>query len=363
MQTNIEKSFYTLGQSLDCCFNCKYCRAIESACKPVKYDLLPSEINPLLKGIPVAINLSYGDPLLQIDNTVSYLRRLEKAGHTGIVVIITKGDFTKFPDVPFNLDLHIAFSTFGKNHPYDGGSWEQFLKNLKQIHTRKYNYKYSIEFRPICYGINDDYDTIHNVIRVASEYNLCISYSGLQGKPEVVDYWNRNNIALKPYPGYSFGHKKPLAEEVEQMLCEEADKYNVILFHKTSCLLSYVHSKERDYNCHYYRPDEVHCSHCPMFDRCSKAKHELRNIVLPFTYELEYKDKYTCALLKTGKCNYPSEHCKQMSGYVLRTDKPLRISDYRLIKWLTGYAVDRDFEYNQEVSDFWYVSNETKFFR
>lgn len=58
-----------------------------------------------------------------------------------------------------------------------------------------------------------------------------------------------------------------------------------------------------------------------------------------------------------------SKYRKQMSGYVLRTDTPLRISDYRLIKWLTGYAVDSDFEYSQEVSDFWYVSNETNFFR
>ena len=353
MCTNIEKSFYTLGRTLKTCFNCSYCRAIEGSCKQVEYDILPTDINPIFKDIPVAINLTYGDPLLQVDKTVEYLHRLEEARHKGIVVIITKGDFSQFPDIPFNLDLHIAFSTFGKNHKYDGGSWERFISNLEQTKNRKYNYKYSIEFSPICCGINDDIETIARVMKTAKKYNMCISYSGLQGKPEVVEYWEENNIALKPYEGYEFGHKKPISEEVERIIREEANKNSVILFHKTSCMLSYIHNKDRDYNCHYYRPDEVECSKCPMNEKCRKAKHMYREVELPFDYRMKYEAQYECMLYKTGKCNYPSENCKRIEGIVIETDVPLRISDYRLIKWLTGYSVNSDFEYNQEISDIW----------
>jgi hypothetical protein len=59
------KSFYMLGQSLKGCFNCSYCRLTgkESA----DFSILPSEINEHFRKLPVAVNLFYGDPLLQID--------------------------------------------------------------------------------------------------------------------------------------------------------------------------------------------------------------------------------------------------------------------------------------------------------
>ena len=41
----------------------------------------------------------------QIDNTVNYLRRLEAAKHKGPVIIITKGDYSQFPDVKFDLHM------------------------------------------------------------------------------------------------------------------------------------------------------------------------------------------------------------------------------------------------------------------
>lgn len=353
--TNIEKSFYCLGQASKTCFKCSYCRAIDTIEGKTIYNTLPSEINSQFTELPIAINLLYGDPLLQIDSTLNYLHKLEEIGHKGIVTIITKGDFSKFPDIPFNLDLHIAFSTFGKNHEYDGGSWERFVNNLNQIKKRKYNYKYSIEFRPICYGINDDFDTLERVIKVASDYNLCVGYCGLQGKPDIVKYWKENNIQLNPYPNYTFGHKKPLSKEVEENLRELAKKYEVSIFSKTSCLLSFVHNKDRDYNCHYYRPNEVKCDLCPMNDKCSKAKNTVREIDLPFDFELKHLDNHICSLCKSGKCNYPTAECSKISGLVLKANKELTIADYRVIKWLTGYIVENDFIYNQNLSDFWFV--------
>ena len=109
----LAKSFYLLGDSLPNCYDCKYCRLNGEKCEEKHYNILPTEINHNFSNIPVAVNLFYGDPLLQIDNTINYLKRLETVNHKGPVIIITKGDFSKFPDMPFDLDLHVAFSTFG----------------------------------------------------------------------------------------------------------------------------------------------------------------------------------------------------------------------------------------------------------
>lgn len=78
-----------LGKSLNSCFKCEYCRVLHD--EKHKFDTIPSDINPDFINIPIAINLFYGDPLLQIETTVNYLRRLEEAGHVAPVLIVTKG--------------------------------------------------------------------------------------------------------------------------------------------------------------------------------------------------------------------------------------------------------------------------------
>lgn len=350
----VSKSFYCLGKNLKTCYPCKYCRIQTEKVNKTIYNILPTEVNSKFNTIPVAVNLFYGDPLLQIDNTISILRKLEKSKHIGAVLIITKGDFSKFPDLHFDLDLHFAFSTFGIDHEYDGNTWIRFINNLNEIKNRKYQYKYSIEFRPICYGINDSYEVLEKVIKTAHDYNLPIGYSGLQGKPETIEYWKENNINLKPYPNYTFGHLKPLSNEVEANIRLLAKKYDVYVFHKTSCLISFVHNYERDYNCHYYREDEVDCKSCPMYTKCNKAKYEIRNINIPFDFELVYKEKHECTLMKMNLCNFPTASCSNITGYVIKIEKELTAADYRLIKWLTGYTVDNKFNKNEYLSEEWY---------
>lgn len=354
----LAKSFYLLGDSLNHCYDCKYCRLNGEKCEERHYDILPSEINPVFTNIPVAVNLFYGDPLLQIDNTINYLRRLESVGHKGPVVIVTKGDFSKFPDVSFNLDLHVAFSTFGVNSYLDGSSMERFENNLKQIEVRKNNYKYSIEYRPIVYNVNDTCEAFERVFTLAQKYNLAVGYSGLQGKPESVAIWKEQNIDLKPYPGYSFGHKKIIDEKVVELFEKMAKYYNVPIFRKTSCLFSYVHGLDRDYNAHYYRPNEMGCSNCVMRDKCMQFKESLpleNNLddIIPFEYEIVAKKKHECILKKKGICEYPTEDCSNISGNVIKINKPITTSDVRVIKWLTGYTVDANFVESYAISEDW----------
>lgn len=351
------KSFMMLGDSLEHCYDCAYCRVGCDKTKKESYHLLPTEINSNFKNIPVAVNLFYGDPLLQVNNTVEILKKLERAGHKGPVIIVTKGEFALFPDIPFNLDLHIAFSTFGIDSVYDGCTMERFERNLRQIRLRKNNYRYSIEFRPICYNINDSEDVFRRVLNLAKEYNLAIGYSGLQGKPENVQEWQRLGLNLKPYPGFKFGHKKLISWEKQKLFTDLAKEYGVAIFKKTSCLFSYVHNLERDYNAHYYRPNEVGCYSCPMESKCMSFKKNLKvehfDGLLNFQHKVVEKENHECILKKKGICNFPTEDCSHISGKIIKTDVPLTTADVRLVKWLTGMTVDADFYESPKLSSFW----------
>lgn len=357
------KSFYLLGDSLNFCYDCKYCRLNYEKCTEKHYNILPSEINPIFTNIPVAINLFYGDPLLQIDNTINYLKMLEKVKHKGPVIIITKGDFKKFPDIKFDLDLHVAFSTFGIDSELDGNTMERFINNLRETKNRKNNYKYSIEFRPIIYNINDSYEVFDRILSLASEYDLAIGYSGLQGKPESVKIWERDKIELNPYPGFQFGHKKIIDEKVINLFEKMAQQKNVPIFRKTSCLFSYVHNLERDYNAHYYRPNEMGCHNCVMNNKCQNFKNSLsQNVnlsnIIPFQYEIINKKKHECILKKSGVCNFPTDDCSNINGNLIHIPEIISISDVRLIKWLTGYTVDANFFESYEMSEKW-VTNKS----
>lgn len=352
------KSFYMLGDSLDFCFDCKYCRLNGEKNIEQHYHILPELINDNFSNIPIAINLFYGDPLLQIDNTIKYLKALEQVQHKGPVIIVTKGDYKKFPDTYFNLDLHFAFSTFGIDSYLDGNTMERFENNLKEINKRKNNYKYSIEFRPIIYNINDDNKTFNRVLNLAHQYDLSVGYSGLQGKKECVEIWKKENINLLPYPGYNFGHKKIIADNVIKNFENLAHEKDVPIFRKTSCLFSYTHNLDRDYNAHYYRPNEMNCYECVMKDKCFSYKDNLeidKNLedIIPFNYKIIEKSNHECILKKNGICEFPSDDCSKINGKILKIDDTLTTSDVRVIKWLTGYTVDAPFIENPHISNKW----------
>ena len=168
----------------------------------------------------------------------------------------------------------------------------------------KNKYKYSIEFRPIIYKINDSPEVIENVFKIAKKYNASIGFCGLQGKPEMLKVLKENNIHFEPYPGYELGMKKSLSKQVEDLIFEMSDKYLIPVFRKTSCLISYTHDLERDYNAHYYRPNEMRCKTCPMSVKCHNFKYDLSksNIksvdTIPFDHEIIEKTNHVCILHK-----------------------------------------------------------------
>jgi len=354
-QLHIQKSFVLLGRGLQHCLGCGYCRLGDGSTDELILDTLPSAVNPAFRVLPVAVNLLHGDPSLQVGYTRWLLRRLEADEHAGPVVVIMKGDFRLFPAEVFDLDLHFAFSTFGVDHQLDGGSRAIFTSNLAEA-SRRCLYRYSIEYRPIVCGVNDSPETVDWVMDRAAEHGMAVGYSGLQGKPSLVPAWESQGLPLRPYPGYRFGHKKMISDEVESRIRYAAEKRGVAVFRKTSCLVSYTHGLARDYNAHYYRPSEVGCEACPMRERCHWFKKSLGSVkteVLPYLHMVVEKHDHVCPLKKNGTCEFPTDDCSRISGHVIQTPVKLTTADVRVTKWLTGLTVDADFVESPQLSDFW----------
>lgn len=348
-QAYFGKSFQMIGKSLDNCFDCAYCRANDKIEK--EYKFLPTELNPNFKSIPVAVNLFYGDPMLQIDCTLDYLHRLEQADHSGPVIIITKGDLRRFPkEERFNLDLHFGLSTFGIDSKLDGSSLKIFEQNLE--YAKELGYKYSIEFRPIIKNINDSKEIIERIINIAKKHNTGIGYCGLQVAPFLKEKLKKMGIEFEHYKGHPLGMKKYVSDEIHNIF----DSYEYT-FKKTSCLITWKHNLERDPNAHYYRPHEVGCFKCPMKDKCFSFKENLSgdklNVDIPFDYEIVEKEKHVCGLFKLGLCKFPSDDCKNINGKLIKINEKITTTDVRLIKWLTGYTVDADFEEIPYMSKKW----------
>jgi hypothetical protein len=362
----ISKSFCMLGDTLSRCFNCGYCRHQEHG--EFHYHVLPSEINPMLSQIPVVVNCFYGDPVLQWQNTCNIISRLSAAKHKGPVIIITKGfihyalsDLQNFT----NLDLHIALSTTGITSDVDKVSWKTFQDNVKYLKWFP-KIKFSCEFRPIMYGINDNKEAIENVFRLCADYELAVGYSGLQGDSITQEFWKKSKIDLKPFPGYNFSVKKPVSADCHEMIVNASRYYDVPIFKKTSCLISYVHGLERDYNAHYYRPNEMECDQCLLSSHCFYFKAGNDNemflkVDLPFEYRLEYRDSHKCMLHDT--CPHPHSDCTKIYGKLIVIDEPITTADVRVIKWLTGYTVAANFTESNFISEKWLNYNENQNYR
>lgn len=151
---------------------------------------------------------------------------------------------------------------------------------------------------------------------------------------------------------------------MEDKIFDLSKIYEVPVFRKTSCLISYTHSMERDYNAHYYRPNEMRCNKCPMNDKCFKFKlkndlykaEEIKLDNIPFDYKIVNKEKHCCILFKMKECKFPSSDCLNISGKMIEIKQKITSSDLRVIKWLTGLTIDCDFKEVEFLSDNWKIN-------
>lgn len=352
------KSGMLVGKELNNCFDCAYCRVHNGErLNFTKY--LPTDLNPNFINIPVLVNLFYGDPTLQTDETIDILDKLEKAGHEGHVIIITKGGMNKLAKNWWPLNIHYGISTFGINSKYDGSNIERFEKNLNICKNNKLSY--SIEFRPIIKNINDSDEVFNYVVSVAKKHNVGIGYCGLQVSEETRERLQREGIVFEPYnEKVGFGLKKFISKERDTSLRNIAHSQGVDVFKKTSCLIATANHTP-DYNAHYYRPNEVGCPNCPNKKICQEYKENLFNnpdiwklrSIIPFKFDLVDKVDHVCTLYQNGLCQFPSNDCMHINGKMIKIDDEITTTDVRLIKWLTGYTVDAKFIESPYMSKAW----------
>lgn len=365
------KSFYCMGSDHDRCYGCSYCRAANKYEKK-SFFIPPAEINPLLRRIPVVVNIFYGDPVMYSEETVKCLELLEESKHTGPVVIITKGDLDSVAgrqilERDWNLNIHFGLSYFGTPVYDNRGTFRVVQDNLEYIqkvnHLMNYKYKqkytYNIEYRPIIKNINDSEWHFDTIFKIASKYHSSIAYSGLQVEKELAEKIKKENLPFEPYDGFDFGMKKNLSKDIEDKLHAYSVQYNVPIFKKTSCAITFAQYLPRDYNAHYYRPNEVGCTTCVRKALCHAYKRD--NVScryldkLPFDLKLVWKQHHKCRLHRDGLCKFPSPDCLDINGWLLQTDRKLTTTDVRLIKWLTGFTVDCEFVESPYMSKDWKI--------
>lgn len=108
-----------------------------------------------------------------------------------------------------------------------------------------------------------------------------------------------------------------------------------------------MYNFDKDYNAHYYRPNELNCNLCIMNNKCKKFKenqdsnvNKFKNII-PFDFDIIYKEKHKCYL--HDKCKYPTDDCTNINSFLINIKQKITLADLRVIKWLTGYTVNAEF--------------------
>lgn len=92
-----------------------------------------------------------------------------------------------------------------------------------------------------------------------------------------------------------------------------------------------------------------------MSNKCASFKENNTEVKfnLPFKYKIVEKERHVCVLFKKNICKFANSDCKNINGKLIKIEDKLTISDVRLIKWLTGFTVDCDFEEIQYIDKRW----------
>lgn len=342
------------------CYRCPYCilTSKEHLCdknleKILPYDnnLAPTEVHPILENIPVSINNYFGDPFLQYDDTLKKLEHLESKKHKGIVCIITKSEIKREQLdklKSFDLNLHILYSVCNTSN-FDGPSYDKRIQTLQRIVEKGLNV--SLEFRPLINGINDNSENIENILKNAKELGIKdLAYGGLMGTKEVLSFLKIKGFSPKIPRGYDSWspNKKLMNKDTRAFLEKRCRELGFNSFRKTSCLLSYRYDLERDYNNHFYRPQDYACDNCQMHDKCFSFRNNLKEGTVSDLleevgikgYELAREKNIICDLYEN--CSSKSDSCNRMQGLVLKLNKTITMGDESLLKWITGCIIKSD---------------------
>jgi hypothetical protein len=206
------------------------------------------------------------------ESTFKLLDLMEEEGLKNIVTITTKGLLTKKDarrlDKYKNIDLVIIVTYNGLPRNIQSVKPSVQEATIKNISECK-NVKLLHQCRPIIPKVNDDEQTIREVVSFAKQYCVATIYQGIRVNPYIK---RRLAECGYIYEGEFDKHKKKSEKTDKIFRTIEKEYKDYPIFDHTSCCLSYLFGKP-DYNLHYAKMD---CrKDCKNYERCHKKFYDL----------------------------------------------------------------------------------------
>ena len=271
------KSYYSINTFVGCTINCAYCFLAPINIVPMRpirvaeeEKLIDEMINdPLFENGKTVISLNNRtDPFINDEvkeSTFALLRIMNERNVKNPITITTKG-FLSEEDVKkleafSNLFLIIIVTYNGIPEII-----QPIAKNVQERTMRNVSKSKRImllhQFRPIIYGLNDDPQTIRNIIEYAMNYCDASIYQGLRINAAIDERLKERQY----YYNGAYDKHKQKSKEVDIMfkvLQEQHRDYPI--FDHTSCAISYLLG-DADYNQHFIKREcEASCKnyqHC-----------------------------------------------------------------------------------------------------
>ena len=300
-----------------------------------------------LKYLPITINNYYGDPIIQFENTITKLKTLSDDGHLGPVSIITKGYISKekakkIKKVSSGLKLVVLVSIselpkeiepLGQEHRYDT------IKNLIENDIKCMGY-----IRPFIPPYNTNAETVEKIFNKLNKVRCnAVIISGFRGNDEIIHQMNiqdKEKWVLRV---------KQMPKQLGQIIEEQSKKYNITVFSRTACGVSWILGDNSTFNPYYNSPMSANCDKCPINDTCKHVKPstECLDIIKKLGYDIEYIESnknQKCTVTADNRLDCPS--CCT-SCYILDVprivvkNENIGLGDIAFIRFITGVLVNK----------------------
>lgn len=315
----------------------------------------------LVRDLPVSIN-NIADPSLQYSSTAIKLTALAKAGHTGPVALITKGNFSTerwkalLRDSGKKLNVFVFATISGLRKEIEPVDQEHRFKTLTT--ARATGAKSIAYLRPLVHGLNDSLEQLTTLIKRAADAGAhAVVASGIKSDEEGKIGYRGFDLVPSPSDGQSWTkERKIIAYKVEQALHELACKAGITFFRRTQCAVAYLSRRKRSLQPYDLSPQHSGCMYCPIKETCADET----TVLSPSCGSIEllellgYDVNFHPSRLGFVRCGYNTEERHQCDDCCTTCDEllnngvpwldlkstpsgnPPSWGDFALIRFLTG---------------------------
>lgn len=234
--------------------------------------------------IPYAINNLYGDPAIQIKDSLRRLSELSQDPWAGPVAIITKGFYTpnmvqQIKNVaPKKLVVLVSISALETgSEPVSVANRLQSISNFSKVGIPVIGYARPLTSPNAGELINKMYDSGADTVIV----------SGFRGTKELGLEVDISNPSLR-------------VKEISKIAQDSVESCGKKVFSRTSCGVAYALGLKRSWNPYWKSPQLAGCETCPLKRTCFKTPN-----VVPYSQGLRVLEKLGYVLEETPIYNEP----------------------------------------------------------